>query len=92
MARVYTIKTKRILADGTEKFYTYQQTKYRPISDKTVLFNELKDNEQFKTIISNKNLKKIEMFNQLYEYTSNNEHFKTLTKQQIKSLVYRSCQ
>lgn len=92
MARVYTIKTKRILSDGTEKFYTYQQTKYRPLSEKKILLSELKENEQFKEIIANKSLKKIEMFNKLYEITSKNERFKPLTKQQIKSLVYRSCQ
>lgn len=91
MAKVYTIKTKRILADGTEKIYTYQQTKYRPLSEKKILLNELKEVEQFKTIIKNKDLKKIEKFNKLHEYTSNNEKFKQLTKQQIKSLVYRSC-
>lgn len=89
MAKVYKNTVKRTLADGTVKIYTYQQTRYRPISDKTVLFNELKDNEQFKTIISDKSLNNVQTFDKIYEFTRNNDKFKVFTQKQIKNLIYR---
>lgn len=89
MSKVYKNTVKRILADGTQKVYTYQQIRYRPVSAKTVLFNELKDNEQFKNIITDKNLNNVQMFDKIYDFTRNNDKFKVFTQKQIKNLIYR---
>lgn len=87
--KIYTVNSKRVLADGSIKIYTYQQVKIRPVNEKKILFNELKNNDEFNNIIKNKDLTKMDKFYKIYEFTSNNNRFRDLTKSQIKNLIYR---